>query len=126
MISLGAWAVRSPSFPRGAPVGSDSVILALSTFFDADAAGDLDAHYELRMGENTFDVRVADRRIEVDRGAADDPDAIIETDTATFSALIWDGRDLADALRTGEIAIEGDHDAVTRFLGLFPQPAPAA
>jgi DNA-binding HxlR family transcriptional regulator len=126
VISLGSWAVRSPSFPRGAPVGSDSVILALSTFFDADAAGDLDARYELRMGENTFDVRVADRGIVVDRGAADDPDAIIETDTATFSALIWDGRDLADALGTGEIAIEGDHDAVTRFLGLFPQPAPAA
>ena len=125
VISLGAWAVRSPSFPRGAPVGSDSVILALGTFFDADAAGDLDARYELRMGENAFDVRVADRGIEVDRGAADDPDAIIETDTATFSALIWDGRDLADALRAGEIAIEGDHDAVTRFLGLFPQPAPA-
>ena len=126
VISLGSWAIRSPSFPRGAPVGSDSVILALSTFFDAAAAGDLDARYELRMGENAFDVRVADRTIEVDRGAADDPDAIIETDTATFSALIWDGRDLADALRTGEIAIEGDHDAVTRFLGLFPQPAPAA
>ena len=126
VISLGSWAVRSPSFPRGAPVGSDSVILALSTFFDADAAGDLDARYELRMGENAFDVRVADRGIEVDRGAADDPDAVIETDTATFSALIWDGRDLADAVRTGEIAIEGDHDAVARFLELFPQPAPAA
>ena len=126
VISLGAWAVRSPSFPRGAPVGSDSVILALNTFFDADAAGDLDARYELRMGENAFDVRVADREIVVDRGAADEPDAIIETDTATFSALIWDGRDLADALRTGEITIEGDHDAVTRFLELFPQPAPAA
>jgi DNA-binding HxlR family transcriptional regulator len=125
VISLGTWAIRSPSFPRGAPVGNDSVILALNTFFDGDAAGDLDARYELRMGENVFDVRVADRRIEVDRGAADDPDAIIETDTATFSALIWDGRDLADALRTGEIAIEGDHDAVTRFLALFPQPQPA-
>jgi DNA-binding HxlR family transcriptional regulator len=69
VISLGAWAIRSPSFPRGAPVGSDSVILALSTFFDAGAAGDLDARYELRMGENTFDVRVADRTIEVDRCA---------------------------------------------------------
>ena len=126
VISLGTWAVRSPSFPRGAPVGSDSVILALNTFFDADAAGDLDARYELRMGENAFDVRVADRGIAVDRGAADDPDAVIETETATFSALIWDGRDLADALRDGEITIEGDHDAVTRFLQLFPQPAPAA
>ena len=125
VISLGAWAIRSPSFPRGAPVGSDSVILALSTFFDADAADDLSARYELHLGENAFHVRVADRAIEVDRGAAGDPDAIIETDAATFSALIWDGRELADALSAGDIMVEGDHGAVNRFLQLFPQPQPA-
>jgi DNA-binding HxlR family transcriptional regulator len=125
VISLGAWALRSPSFPRGAPVGSDSVILALSTFFDSDAAGDLSARYELRLGENVFDVRVADRGIEVERGAADDPDALIETDTETFSALIWDGRELADALRAGAVTVEGDQAAVSRLVGLFPQPQPA-
>ena len=65
-------------------------------------------------------------RSNVDRGAADEPAATIETDTATFSELIWDGRDLADALRAGDITIDGDHGAVTRFLGLFPRPAPAA
>ena len=37
---LGARA-RRPS-PRDAPVGTDSVVLALGTFFDADAAGDLE------------------------------------------------------------------------------------
>ena len=126
VISLGTWAIHSPSFPRGAPVGTDSVIIALSTFFAPDVAGDLDARYELRMGENTFHVRVADRAIEVDRGAADEPDATIETDTATFSELIWDGRDLADALHAGDITIDGDNGAVTRFLGLFPKPGPAA
>src|SRR3954447_363134 len=89
VISLGSWAVRSPSFPRDAPVGTDSVILALGTFFDADAADDLDARYQLLLGENPFRVRVAERTIEVDRGQADDPDAIIETDPATLGALIW-------------------------------------
>ena len=125
VLSLGTWAIRSPSFPRGAPVGTDSVILALGTFFDADAAEDVNASYELRLDENSFRVRVADRGIEVDRGASDDPDAIIETDASTLSALIWDGRRLAEALRAGDIAIEGDRRAVTRFLELFPQPRPA-
>ena len=46
--------------PDDAPVGTDSVILALGTFFDADAAGDLTARYELRLGENAFPVRIAD------------------------------------------------------------------
>ena len=126
VLTLGAWAVRSPSFPRDAPVGTDSVILALGTFFDADAAGDLDARYELRLGENTFHVRVADRGIEVDRGAAGNADATLETDPDTLSALIWGDRELADALRAGDIEVDGDRGAVTRFLGLFPQPQPAA
>jgi DNA-binding HxlR family transcriptional regulator len=121
-ISLGTWALRSPTFPDDAPVGTDSVILALGTFFDGDAAGDLSARYELRLGESAFHVRIADRAIEVDRGAADDPDAIVETDAATLSALIWDRRGLADALRAGDVTIEGDQRAVARFLGLFPRP----
>ena len=126
VLTLGTWALHSPSFPHDAPVGTDSVILALGTFFDGDAAGDLSARYELRLGANAFRVRVAERAIEVDRGPADDPDAIIETDAATFSALVWDGRELPDALRAGDITIDGDQRAVTRLLGLFPRPTPAA
>src|SRR3954471_5329848 len=56
--SLGRWALRSPSFPHDAPVGIDSVVLALATFFDAAAAGGLSAGYELRFAEQTFHVRV--------------------------------------------------------------------
>ena len=84
-IALGTWALRSPTFPRDAPVGTDTVILALSTFFDADAAGDLNARYEIRLGEHAFQVHIADRQIDVDRGAAVDPDAIIDTDPETLA-----------------------------------------
>jgi len=126
IVSLGSWAIRSPSFPSDAPVGTDSVILALETFFDAGAAGDLRAGYELRLGENTFRARVADGAIELDRGPADGPDATIAADAATLSAVIWNGRDLGEALDAGDLAIEGDRRAVTRFLGLFPHPRAAA
>src|SRR6201991_3278701 len=119
LISLGTWALRSPSFPRGVPVGFDSVILALSTFFDADRAGELDARYELRLGEHTIYVRVADGTIDVERSPSGDPDAIIETDIDTWRELIWGERGLDQS----EIAIEGDEAAVTRLLTLFPQPS---
>ena len=122
VLSLGTWAIRSPSFPRDAPFGTDSVILALGTFFDAGAADGLSARYELRLGENAFHVNVADGVIDVDRGAPDDPDATLETDPATLGALIWDGRELAAAERDGDVAIAGDRGAVTRFLELFPRP----
>jgi DNA-binding HxlR family transcriptional regulator len=120
-LALGVWALRSPSFPHDAPVGTDSVILALATFFDAEAAGDLRAVYELRLGEHTFNVRVADGAIDVDRGAAADADVIVETDPMTLSAVIWNGREPGDDVR-----FDGDPAAVQRFLELFPRPATAA
>ncbi len=125
VISLGAWAVRSATFPRDTAVSADSVVLALGTFFDAEAAGDLDAGYELRLGDNVFGVRVADGRIELGREGAEDPDATIETDPNTLRTLIWQGGSLTDALNAGDITIRGDERAVTRFLGLFPQPQAA-
>ena len=111
-----------PSFPENAPVGTDSVVLALGTFFDAGAAGDLVARYELRLGDSTFRVHIADGAIEVDRGAAEHPDAIVESDPNTFSAVVWNDRDLAEAQRAGALTIEGDPRAVERLLGLFPKP----
>jgi DNA-binding HxlR family transcriptional regulator len=125
-ISLGAWALRSPTFPDDAPVGDDSVALAMQTFFDPSAAGELSARYELRLGDNTFHVRIADGRIALGRGPQDAADAVVETDAGTLSALIWQGRELADALAAGDLRIEGDRAAVTRLIGLFPRPEPAA
>jgi DNA-binding HxlR family transcriptional regulator len=126
IIALGTWAIRSPSFPHGAPVGTDSVILALGTFFDPGVAGDLSARYEIRLGESTFDVRITEGEIELERGVPSDPDATVVTDAETFSGIIWDGRALSEALRAGDIAIEGDEGAVRRLIEAFVRPEAAA
>jgi DNA-binding HxlR family transcriptional regulator len=128
VISLGTWATRSPTFPHDAPVGTDSVIIALGTFFDPEVAGDLRAQYELRFGADTFAVRVADGEIELERGSVADPEAIVETDADTLSAVIWNDRELTDAVSAGDLEITGDERAVTRFLELFRRsiPAPSA
>jgi hypothetical protein len=49
-------------------------------------------------------------------------DAVIETDPATVSALLWHGRKLADAQRSGDIEARGGTSAVEDFLGLFRLP----
>ena len=69
---------------------------------------------------------VEDGRFEIARGSAGQPDATIETDTGTLAALVYEGRDLAEALRSGDARIEGDESAVERFVTLFPLPEPAA
>ncbi len=126
IIGLGRWGARSPSRPRDAGLGVDSLILSLRTMFDTRAAEGLRASYELRLGEDRFRALVADGRFEVERGSADRPDAIIESDAATLAALVYEGRQLDEALRSGDIKIEGDRSAVELFLGLFPLPAAAA
>jgi DNA-binding HxlR family transcriptional regulator len=125
VVGLGRWGSRSPAHPRDGALGEDSIVLALKAEFDPDAAKRLSASYELRLGENHFRVEVADGRIEVGRGIAAKPDAIITTDPGTLASLLWNGRQLADALRSGDIRIAGSQTMVTRFLGLFPLPEPA-
>jgi DNA-binding HxlR family transcriptional regulator/putative sterol carrier protein len=126
VMSLGHWAARSLSRPPDAPIGADSTVLALRARFDSDAAEGLRASYELRLGEDRFRIAVSDAEIEVARSRADQPDAMIETDPGTLAAVLWDGRTLADALRAGEMRIEGDRAAVERLVRLFPMPGPAA
>ena len=125
ITELGRWGARSPSMPHNAELGVDSLILALRTMFDPHAADGLRASYELRLGEDRFRVEIADGRFEIARGGADRPDATIETAPATLRALVFDGHQLGEALRSGDIRIEGDRPAVARFLGLFPLPEPA-
>jgi DNA-binding HxlR family transcriptional regulator len=122
VLALGGWGVRSPSFPDADPVGVDSVALALRTLFNPDAAEGLSARYELRLGEDRFRLQIQAGAIEVDRGQADDPDAVVETDVETLRGVVWLGRKLDDAVRAGDLRIEGDRNAVTRLVGLFPRP----
>jgi DNA-binding HxlR family transcriptional regulator/putative sterol carrier protein len=126
VMSLGRWGARSPTPPSDAPIGVDSTILALRARFDAGAARGLRAGYELRLGEDRFRIEVANDQIEVARGDAPQPDATIDTDPDTLNAVLWGGRSLADAQRSGKMTLEGDKAAVKRFVALFPKPDPAA
>jgi DNA-binding HxlR family transcriptional regulator len=126
IIRLGRWGARSPSKPADAPLGVDSLILSLRTMFDPVVAGDLEATYELIMGEARFSAEVSRGDFEVVRGGAERPDAIVEADSNSLAGLIYGGLSLSEALRSGEVKIEGDEEAVEHFLELFPLPEPPA
>ncbi len=125
IIRLGRWGARSPLRADDAPLGVDSLILSLRTMFDPGAAEGLEASYELRMGEDRFRAEVTGGSFEVERGSAERADATIEADSATLAELVYQDRPLADALRSGDVKIEGDEAAVKRLLTLFPLPEPA-
>jgi DNA-binding HxlR family transcriptional regulator len=122
IVALGRWGSTAPAPPGDARLGVDSLVLALKTLFDPAAADGFDGTFELRVGEQHFWVRVADGRLDLGRGDAEQPVAAIAADPGTFAALLWQGLPLSAARRSGELHIEGSVAAVTRFLGLFPLP----
>lgn len=121
VLGLGRWASRRTPFPPGdATLGVDSLVLALKTLYDARAAGDLVGRsFELRLGDQRFEVQPAGDRLEVSRGAAAAPDATIATDPGTLEHILWHG----DPLTTDDLTITGDRQAAVRFLTMFPLPA---
>jgi DNA-binding HxlR family transcriptional regulator len=123
VLALGRFGSVAPFPPGEAQIGVDALAIALRTLFAPSAADGLDATYELRLGEDRFRVRVADGRLELARGGAEAPDAIIEADPGTLATVLWHGRKLGEARRSGDIAISGAAQAVTRFVALFPLPS---
>jgi DNA-binding HxlR family transcriptional regulator len=122
VIALGRFGSVAPFPPGDAQIGVDALMIALKSLFAPSAADGLEASYELRFGEQRFRVRVADGRLDLPRGGADAPDATIETEPGTLATVLWHGRKIDEARRSGDLAIEGDGPAVARFLGLFPLP----
>ncbi len=122
LLELGRWGSLVPPPSPSARLGVDSAVLALPSLFDAEAAGDLEATYGLRLDDHDFEVRIADGTVEAARGEPDAPVATFVTDPMTFAGLLWQGADLAEAERGGIVRVEGDRRAARRFLRLFPLP----
>jgi putative sterol carrier protein len=126
IMALGRWGARSPMRPQDACLSIDALILSFRTMFDPRSAEGFEASLELRLGEDRFHAWIAEGRMDLVRGAADKPDAILEAEPGQLAAVVYGGRKLADALKAGDLKVEGDKSVVKRFVGLFPLPEPAA
>jgi DNA-binding HxlR family transcriptional regulator len=116
LLDLGRWALAAPAgrMPDGF-LSAVSAVLALRTGFPLEDAR-WSATYELRFGEERYTVRVREGRLEVEPGSAAAPDAVIETDPRTFTAVLNGNRSFAGATATGELAVTGDPAAARRLL----------
>lgn len=125
VTKLGAWGARSPIPPEQGEIGVDSIVLALGSLFDPEAAGDLQASYELRIGEESFRVDLSGGEVDLARGTVDAPEARLGVADAAAMAAILSGQLTVDeAISSGALEIEGSKQAAKRFLRLFPMPEP--
>ena len=127
ILALGRWGSRAPlpDADDEAVFGVDSVVLALKTLYEP--RGDArETFVELRLADQRFGVLARGERIEITRERiAGSPAAVVETDPVTLAGLLWHGRSLRGAIRTGDLKLEGERAAAERFLTLFPLPDPA-
>jgi DNA-binding HxlR family transcriptional regulator len=127
LTKLGAWGARSPIPPESQEIGPDSIVLALRSLFDPDAAGDLEASYALQIGEERFRVEISGGEVELARDVPAEPVlSIAVPDAPTLAAILTAQLPLDDALASGAAQIKGSKQAAKRFLRLFPMPEPCA
>ena len=115
-MGLQRWGAASPTFPHDVPVGCDAAMLALKNAFDADGRRRPRAtSSRSASGPRTFAVTVGDGRLDIRRGAAERPAAVIETEPTTLEQVAFGMRSLGDAERPSDLRIEGDHAVAERF-----------
>jgi DNA-binding HxlR family transcriptional regulator len=106
VLQLGRWGGHAPR-PPGGELGLDSMLLSIKTALDPAPATALRQTYAIRVDGESFALEADGGGLDVRRGKVNEPDATITTDGETLRALI-DGRDdLTDAIRSGNVHIDG-------------------
>jgi DNA-binding HxlR family transcriptional regulator len=129
VLRLGRWGARSLGFPReGEIVTPDSMVMALRAMFRPEAAADVRAVFELRLGDVVLHARVDAGTLAAGVGPATAPDLVVEAGPG-IRALFAGELSPADAVRTGEITALGDPALLDAFAAVFrldaSHPAPA-
>jgi len=122
---LGRWAARSPLHDRTTHLSVTSFVLSLRTNFDASVAEGLHVTLELRLGDDSFIAEVDEGRFSIDRGTADQPDAVLAGAPPVLAGVVYGGRPLTDAVEAGDVVLTGNRRAVERLLRTFVLPEPA-
>jgi DNA-binding HxlR family transcriptional regulator/putative sterol carrier protein len=122
VLRLGLWGARLLGEPRlDDSVNPDSMMLALRATFRPEAACDLRASYELRLGEIVLHARVDRGDLEVREGSLPDADLVVETDL-TLRALMCGELSPAEAVKQGNVRLEGKAELLDRFVEIFRIP----
>ncbi|MFO7320763.1 MAG: winged helix-turn-helix transcriptional regulator [Chloroflexota bacterium] len=128
MLALGQWGSRflPPSLDGLALPSAGAMALAIKAFFRTAQARGVRETYELHLDEAVLTVAVDDGNIDVRQGETSHPDAVIHTQMPVFVALFAGQMTPDDALSGGLVRIDGEQQALQRFLSLTGVEAPAA
>jgi DNA-binding HxlR family transcriptional regulator len=119
VLALGRWGACSLGDPRaGERVTTDSMIMALRTTFQPQAARGVSVSYALHLGDLTIHARIDDGALTVGAGPLADADLIIETGPA-LRGLLAGEISAAAAVQHGDVHLTGERALFDTFLDLF-------
>jgi DNA-binding HxlR family transcriptional regulator/putative sterol carrier protein len=122
VLRLGLWGAKSMPEPRPDDVvTADTLLLALRSTFRPEAARQLRADYELRLGEIVVHARIDHGALEVDEGSLEDADLVLETDV-TLHPLFTGELSPAEAIESGRVRVSGKRKLFERFVEVFHIP----
>jgi hypothetical protein len=118
---MGRWAARSPAHDPTLPFSAVPLFLSFRTTLDPECAHGIDARIGVRIGAESFVVRLAGGQLDASREPLGNADPIR---TGTASA-VYGGWPLAELEAAGALSIERDRALADRFVTLFPLPPKA-
>jgi DNA-binding HxlR family transcriptional regulator len=118
--ALGRWGFQSLGPPPAdCPMPEGWLVQGARAMYDPERAPDLSESYEVRCSGETATIRIDRGTIEADPGGAEDVDAVLELDVGTLFTLAAGEMDPKDAIAHGLARVEGDPEALGRFLSVF-------
>jgi DNA-binding HxlR family transcriptional regulator len=122
VLRLGLWGAKTMPEPRPDDIVTlDTLLLALRCTFQPEAARDVRAGYELRLGEIVVHARVDHGDLEVGEGPLPDADLVLETDLSLHPLLTGE-LSPAEAIESGRIRVRGPRKQFARFVEIFQIP----
>jgi DNA-binding HxlR family transcriptional regulator len=127
VLRLGLWGARSLGEPSADDIlTTDSFILALRATFRPEAARELRAGYEVRLGDVVVHARVDRGTLTTGEGPLPDADLVIETGLG-IRALLAGELSPEEAVASGALHLTGDAALLAPFAEAFHiPPSPAA
>jgi DNA-binding HxlR family transcriptional regulator/putative sterol carrier protein len=124
VLELGKWGARLlPASLEGIALPSvGAMTLAIKAFFHPQQAQHVNETYELHLGKEVLQVQVNEGALRVQAGQSFKADVVFHTDMPIFLGLFAGQLQPEQALEAGLIRIEGDREALKRFLTLSSVP----
>ena len=124
VLELGKWGSQFlPSSLEGLALPSvEATTLAIKAFFHPEQAQGITETYELHLGHEILQVQIKDGVLQVQQGQNFKADVIFHTEKPIFMGLFSGQLAPDDALASGLIRIEGDQQALKRFLTISAVP----